>query len=158
MTNRAKQMIAKYFLTVLVLFLLSAALLLVQRISRPRSETALALVAQTALESMNAGKLTVGARVATVNAGFPGTFAFSVTKAGKPAGIAIVTMVMGNSGPCTGVFYRAADERTRFCAIAGITGIASNGAESDHWGISDRALAACERRLDAIVEKTGDER
>lgn len=153
MTNRSKQMLTKYFFTVLVLFLFSASLVLVQRFVKPRSETALRLVAQTALESTGEGKLVVGAPVTIVNSGFPGTYAFSVTKSKKLVGIAFVTPIMGNSGPYTGVFYWTSAAGARFCAIAGF---GSSDANPERCGISKRVLDACRYRLESIAAKKGE--
>jgi hypothetical protein len=153
MTDRARQQLTKYFLTVLVLFLMAVILILSQRFAAKKTETALRDVSASALQSKLGEKIVLGERIAVAGSGFPGgTYAFSVTNRGKADGIAFVSAIMGNSGPYTGVFYWTADEGARLVSIVGLD---SPDAGPERFGITARALDACERRLDAIADRAG---
>lgn len=153
MTDRSRQQLTRYFLTVLVLFLLAAILILSQRFAAKKTETALRDVSTSALQSKIGGKILLGERLAVAGSGFPGSaYAFPVTNRGNADGIAFVSPIMGNSGPYTGVFYWTIDEGARLISIVGID---SEDAGPERFGITARALDACERRLDAIAARAG---
>jgi hypothetical protein len=151
MNDRSKQLLGKYFLTVLILFTLSALLVSAQLFVKPRTETKIRAFTTESLESLHTGSFTVNKRLSIENSGMLGSWAFTVSQKGKTTGIAFIIPVMGNSGPYTGVFYWKPEEGTRFCSLAGVED-EKNTPES--FGITKRVLNACERQLNAIAIKS----
>jgi hypothetical protein len=152
MNERSKQLLGKYFLTVLVLFMLSALLVSAQLFVKPRTEAKLRSVAAESLASLNAGSFTVKNHLSIENAGLLGSWAFEVIQKGKKTGIAFIIPVMGNSGPYTGVFYWKPEEGAQFCSLVGVEDGKNN---PEIFGITERVLNACERQLNAIAIKSG---
>lgn len=153
MNDRARKTLSKYFLTVLVLFMLSLTLALAQRYAGLKAEATLREAAAAAVAAKIEGKYVLGDRIAVVGSGFPGSaYAFAATLRGKTAGIAFVSPIMGNSGPYTAVFFWTPDVGARFCSVVGID---ASSADPERLGITPRALGACERRLDALAAQSG---